>query len=84
MTLSPNPTHSTDMTPKTRQQDHHLKAADLLAKASTCHEEAARFIQGGDHHAASSQAKLADEHTANAAHQAAQASRVISVHRMMK
>jgi hypothetical protein len=48
-----------------RQQSHdyHLKAAEHCELASRCHKEAALHISGGDLHAASSQSKLADEHT---------------------
>jgi hypothetical protein len=75
MTLTLSQTHTTDQATKTTAQDHHLKAAEHLDHASTCHKEAAKLIQGGDRHAASSQAKLAAEHTAHAAHQVLQASK---------
>jgi hypothetical protein len=75
MTLTLNKTHSTEMDSMTTAQDHHLKAAEHLALASTCHKETAKLIQGGDHHAASSHAKLAAEHTAHAAHQVTQAAK---------
>jgi hypothetical protein len=73
MTLTLNQKHSPDITSKTTVQDHHLKAAEHLDHASKCHKETAKLIQDGDHHAASSQAKLAAEHTAHAAHQVTQA-----------
>jgi hypothetical protein len=56
-------------------QDHHLKAAEHLDQASKSHREAAKLIEGGDRHAASSQAKLAEEHTAHAAHQVIEAAK---------
>jgi len=79
MSLSLNQTHTPDLTPKSTAQDHHLKAAEHLDHASKCHKETAKLIQGGDHHAASSQAKLAEEHTAHAAHQVVQASKKSSI-----
>ncbi len=73
MTLTLHPAHTPELTSTTTAQDHHIKAAEHLCLASTCHKETAKLIQGGDHHAASSQAKLAAEHTAHAAHQVTQA-----------
>lgn len=51
--------------PLARQQAHdsHLKAAEHCELAARCHKEAALRITGGDFRAASSQSKLADEHT---------------------
>jgi hypothetical protein len=72
MTLTLNQTHTPDLTSTTTVQDHHLKAAEHLDHASKCHKETAKLIQGGDQHGASSQAKLAAEHTAHAAHQVTQ------------
>jgi hypothetical protein len=75
MMLTLNKTHSAkpaDVNSKTTAQDHHLKAAEHLDHASKHHKETAKLIQAGDHHAASSQAKLAEEHTAYAAHQVTQ------------
>jgi hypothetical protein len=72
MTLTLNKTHAPEMDSVTSAQDPHLKAAEHLERASMCHKETAKFIQGGDHHAASSQAKLAEEHTVYAAHQVTQ------------
>ncbi len=75
MTLSLNQPHTADLTVKTTAQDHHLKAAEHLDQAAKCHKETAKFMQDGDHHAASSHAKLAEEHSAHAAHQVIQASK---------
>jgi hypothetical protein len=72
LTLNPNPAH-TDRPATSTASDHHLKAAGHLDQASTCHREAARMMECGEHHAASSQAKLAAEHTAHAARQVIQA-----------
>lgn len=68
MTLTLSKTQTADVSSKTAAQDHHLEAAEHLDHASKSHREAAKLIEGGDHHAASSQAKLAEEHTAHAAH----------------
>jgi hypothetical protein len=78
MTFTLTKTHAPDVEPVTSAQDHHLKAAEHLERASTCHKETAKFIQGGDHHAASSQSKLAAEHTIYAAHQVALATKKTS------
>lgn len=75
MTLTINKPLSADLTPRTSEYDHHLSAAEHLSKAVTCHKQAAKFMQGGDLHAASSQAKLAAEHTAHAEHQVTLATR---------
>jgi hypothetical protein len=75
MTLTLNKTHTADAASKTMAQDHHLKAAEHLDHASKSHREAAKLIEGGDHHAASSQAKLAAEHTAHAAHHVIEAAK---------
>ncbi len=75
MTFTLSNTHAPEMAPVTSASDHHLKAAEHLDRASMCHKETAKFIQGGDRHAASSQAKLAAEHTVYAAHQVALAAR---------
>jgi hypothetical protein len=75
MTLTLRKTHATEISSKTMAQDHHLKAAEHLDHASKSHREAAKLIEGGDHHAASSQAKLAEEHTAHAANQVIEAAK---------
>ena len=75
MTLSLTKARAAEPASQTTVQDHHLKAAEHLDQASISHREAAKLIQGGDTRAASSQAKLAAEHTAYAAHQVAQADR---------
>jgi hypothetical protein len=67
MTLTLHQTHTPDLASTSTAQEHHLKAAGHLDSASMCHKETAKLMQGGDHHAASSQAKLAAEHTAKAA-----------------
>jgi hypothetical protein len=75
MTLTLSKTHTADAVSKTTAQGHHLRAAELLDRASKNHREAAKLIEGGDHHAASSQAKMAEEHTAHAAHQVIEAAK---------
>lgn len=63
--------------PLARQQaqDFHLKAAAHCELAAGCHKEAALRISGGDFRAASSQSKLADEHTGYALVESQQAYR---------
>jgi hypothetical protein len=63
--------------PLARQQaqDFHLKAAAHCEQAAHCHKEAALRISGGDFRAASSQSKLADEHTGYALLESQQAYR---------
>jgi hypothetical protein len=75
MTLTLNKSHTADVASKTTVQEHHLKAAEHLDHASKSHREAAKLLESGDHHAASSQAKLAAEHTAHAAHQVIEAAK---------
>ena len=62
-----------DLQARQQAQNYHLKAAAHCELASRCHKEAALHLIGGDLHAASSQSKLADEHTGYAIRESQQA-----------
>jgi hypothetical protein len=64
-----------DLLARQQAHDYHLKAAEHCELASRCHKEAALHITGGDLRAASSQSKLADEHTCYAMLESRQACR---------
>ena len=59
--------HSAEASGTLTAQGHHLKAAEHLDQASKSHKDAARLMDGGDHKAASSQSKMAQEHAEHAA-----------------
>lgn len=64
-----------DLLARQQTHDYHLKAAEHCELASRCHKEAALHIIGGDLRSASSQSKLADEHTGYAMLESQQACR---------